>query len=210
MADRVEVRCEKVIPTVCVGDVDAAVEWYGKVGFEELWRWGDPPAHAAVKLGDAEVHLSQQEPTPGGFWLYFVVEDVDALHEHLRTMDAAIGHPPEDQEWGMREMPVRDPVGNELCFAAPCMMKTPPLPVRREEVRVRMEERLAAVLRDLAEAKGMTVGEALEETLLHTFEPLGDGVASPHTSAQLRHIAALKKAHGLDYDCHASYRFVEE
>ena len=43
-----------------------------------------------------------------------------------------------------------------------------------------------------------------------TCEPLGDGVASPHTRATLRHIQELKKKHGIDYDSHASYRFVEE
>jgi hypothetical protein len=56
----------------------------------------------------------------------------------------------------------------------------------------------------------MTLSSCLEETLLHTFEPLGDGVASPHTKSHLRHIQELKKKHGIDYDCHASYRFVEK
>jgi hypothetical protein len=44
---------------------------------------------------------------------------------------------------------------------------------------------------------------------LHTNEPLGDGVASPHTKSQLRYIQELKKKHGIDYDSHGSYRFVE-
>jgi len=74
---------------------------------------------------------------------------------------------------------------------------------------VRLERRLAAVLRDLAARKAMSVGECLEETLLHTFEPVGDGVANPHTAADLRHIQELKREHGVDYDCHASHRFVE-
>jgi hypothetical protein len=55
----------------------------------------------------------------------------------------------------------------------------------------------------------MSLTECLEETLLHTFEPLGGGVASPHTPRQLRHIQELKRLHGMDYDCHASYRFAE-
>jgi hypothetical protein len=55
----------------------------------------------------------------------------------------------------------------------------------------------------------MSVASCLEEILLHTCEPLGDGVASPHTATTLRHIQALKTKHGIDYDCHASYRFVE-
>ena len=51
--------------------------------------------------------------------------------------------------------------------------------------------------------------ECLEETLLHTFEPAGGGVASPHTTAQLKHVGELKRRHPIDYDTHASYRFRE-
>ena len=81
--------------------------------------------------------------------------------------------------------------------------------IERVDVPVRMEKRLAALLEELAKRKGMSVSSALEETLLHTFEPLGDGVASPHTGSDLRYIQELKRKHGIDYDCHASYRFVE-
>lgn len=86
----------------------------------------------------------------------------------------------------------------------------PPLPVERVDVAVRLEKRLAALLHDLAAYKRMSVGSCLEEILLHTNEPLGDGVASPHTKRQLAHIQELKKKHGIDYDSHASYRFVEK
>jgi len=33
---------------------------------------------------------------------------------------------------------------------------------------------------------------------------------SPHTKGQLKYIQELKKKHGIEYDSHASYRFVEE
>ena len=61
----------------------------------------------------------------------------------------------------------------------------------------------------VAAYKGMTISSCLEETLLHTWEPLGDGVASPHTKADLRKIQQMKQEHGIDYDSHGSYRFVE-
>jgi hypothetical protein len=77
------------------------------------------------------------------------------------------------------------------------------------DVPVRLEKRLAAALHDLAAHKRMSLSSCLEETLLHTFEPFGDGVASPHTKSDLRYIQELKKKHGIDYDSHASYRFVE-
>jgi hypothetical protein len=60
----------------------------------------------------------------------------------------------------------------------------------------------------------MTVGEALEETLLHSFEPMpdfeGQGVASPHTQRTLAVIQQLKRKYGVDYETHASYRFTED
>ena len=65
-------------------------------------------------------------------------------------------------------------------------------------------------MEDLAIHKNMTIGKMLEETLLHTFEKMPEGgVASPHTENTLTYIQSLKKKHGVDYDTHASYRFVE-
>ena len=51
----------------------------------------------------------------------------------------------------------------------------------------------------------MSVDSCLEEMLLHTNEGVG-----PHTKTTLQFIEELKKKHGIDYDCHASYRVVEE
>ena len=101
--------------------------------------------------------------------------------------------------------------GNELTFGHYTLSRVPPLEIERVDVPVRLERRLAALLAALAQHEGMTIGNCLEETLLHTFEPLdgSEGVASPHTKGDLRHIAALKAKHGIDYGCHASYRFVE-
>ena len=68
---------------------------------------------------------------------------------------------------------------------------------------------LCRALHDLAAHKRMTAGSLPEEILLHNNEPLGDGVVSPHTRSQLRYIQQLKQKHGIDYDSHASYRWVE-
>ena len=50
----------------------------------------------------------------------------------------------------------------------------------------------------------MSLSSCLEETLLHTLDGVG-----PHTKGDLRHIQKLKQKHGIDYDSHGSYRFVE-
>ena len=77
--------------------------------------------------------------------------------------------------------------------------------IERIDVPVRLEKRLAALLDDLAKHKRMSVDSCLEEMLLHTNEGVG-----PHTKTTLNFIHELKKKHGIDYDSHASYRFVEE
>jgi len=53
----------------------------------------------------------------------------------------------------------------------------------------------------------MSVSSCREETLLHTFET---ECPCPRTKGQLRLIQDLKARHGIDYDSHASYRFVEK
>ena len=114
-----------------------------------------------------------------------------------------------DREYGLRDYSVRDLNGYKLDFGHYIYTTGPKLKIERVDVPVRLEKRLAGLLVDLAEHKRMILSGCLEEILLHTCEPLGDGVASPHTQSTLRHIQELKKKHGIDYDCHASYRFTE-
>jgi glyoxalase/bleomycin resistance protein/dioxygenase superfamily protein len=101
---------------------------------------------------------------------------------------------------------------DKLAFRLAFRWGTPPTMagLNLGEVQIFLEKRLAALLRDLAAHKRMSLDSCLEEILLHTCEPLGNGVASPHTKGQLRFIQELKKKHGIDYDSHASYRFVEK
>jgi hypothetical protein len=90
-------------------------------------------------------------------------------------------------------------------------MRVPKMEIERVPLETRIEKRLAALMGELAQHKNMTVGEMLEETFLHTFEKvLSGGVASPHTENTLSYIKELKKKHAIDYDCHASYRFIEK
>jgi uncharacterized glyoxalase superfamily protein PhnB len=193
-----------------VSDVARAVEFYvERLGFTVGFTWGEPPTFAGVTLGEAQMFLEEGTPTPQGAGVYFDVGDPDALYDFHRANDVIVGRELADRPWGMRDYTVRDLNGYSLTFGCAKPETEPALPIERVDVPVRLEKRLAAALTDLAARKGMTVSSCLEETLLHTFEPLGDGVASPHTAGDLRYIQELKRKHGIDYDCHASYRFVE-
>jgi catechol 2,3-dioxygenase-like lactoylglutathione lyase family enzyme len=205
-----EVECEQHHPSLSVSDVAAAVDFYtGALGFKLGFNWGDPPTMAGVNLGQAQVFLEQGAPSPDGCSVYFVVGDADELHEFQRGHGVEIVTPPQDRPYGLRDYTVLDLHGYRLHFGHRLLNAGPPLTIERVDVPLRLEKRLAALLHDLAAHKRMSLDSCLEEILLHTCEPLGDGVASPHTQRSLHYIQELKKKHGIDYDSHASYRFVE-
>jgi len=205
-----DVDCTQHHPGPAVSDLPAAVEFYTRaLGFHLAFMWGDPPTMAGVNLGHVQMFLEQGTPNPQGCTVYFVVDGVDDLYEYHRANDVDIVDPPGDRPWGMRDYTARDLHGYALTFGQHRLDTGPPIPVERVDVPMRLEKHLAALLADLAAHKRMSVSSCLEEILLHTCEPLGDGVANPHTARTLRHIAELKQKHGIDYDSHGSYRFVE-
>lgn len=204
------IQCGQVIPLLPVTNVSEAVAYYiSRLGFREGFIMGDPPDFAGVNLGDVSVHLSGRTQVTSPVYIYFVVDDADALYRFHQENGVEIVETPTDRHYGLRDYQVRDLYGNELGFGHYIYHVGGTIPIERVEVPVRLEKRLAALLADLAEHKGMSIGSCLEETLLHTFEKVRDGVASPHTEKTHQYIQELKKKHGIDYDTHASYRFVE-
>jgi catechol 2,3-dioxygenase-like lactoylglutathione lyase family enzyme len=193
-----------------VSDVREAVDFYTtRLGFWCAFTEGDPPTFAGVNLGHVQVFLEQGTPNPAGCSVYFVVGDADELHAFQKAQGVAVDEPPADRPYELRDYAVRDLHGYRLRFGHRLYNAGPPLKIERVDVPLRLEKRLAALLHDLAEYKRMSLSSCVEEILLHTNEPLGDGVASPHTRRQLAHIQELKRKHGIDYDSHASYRFTE-
>ena len=204
-----KVECDKHHAILAAVDVGSAVDFYtNKLGFW-LAFVDDPPTFAGVNLGQVQIFLEQGTPTPEGSSVYFVIGHVDELYEFQRANGVKIVAPPEDRPYGLRDYMVEDLYGHRLVFGQHLLNAGPPIKIERVDVPVRLEKRLAALLKDLAEHKHMSVDSCLEEILLHTNEPLGDGVASPHTKRTLDYIQELKKKHGIDYDSHGSYRFVE-
>ena len=204
------VDCERQHPSLSVEDVQGAAAFYvEKLGFEPGFTWGDPPTIAGVNLGQVQLFLRRGTPCPAGCAVFFAVGDADELLEFHRAGGVEIAEGVDDRDYGVRDYTVRDPSGYALTFGHYIYNVGPPIEIERVDVPVRLERRLAALLGDLAGHKRMSVSECLEEILLHTCEPLGDGVASPHTARTLRFIQESKRKHGIDYDSHGSYRFVE-
>jgi len=210
MNDIPEIECERHHAGLTVSDVTEAVEFYTtKLGFRLGFTDGEPPSFAGVTLGEVQIFLQQGTPGPQGGSVYFAVGDADELYEFHRAGGVTIAVPPGDRYYGLRDYTVRDLYGHYLVFGHYLLNAGPPVKIERVDVPLRLEKRLAALLHDLAAYKRMSLSSCVEEILLHTNEPLGDGVASPHTKRQLAYIQELKKKHGIDYDSHGSYRFVE-
>ena len=202
-----------LVPILHVADFQAGLAYYtDKLGFKKLWDWGTPPFFGCIARDGLEFFLHRDGKPRTGAEVYLNVANVDAFYEELRARGAMVKGAPVDESWGMREFTAEDPDGNTFRIGQHRPAKD--LKIDRVSVNVRLEKRLAAVLTDLARETNRSVGEVLEETLLHSFEPVpgqeGQAVASPHTHATLKRIAELKKAHGLDYDTHANYRFTED
>ena len=200
-----DVDCRQIHPALAVSDVRAAADFYAKkLGFMQAFISGDPPEMAGMNLGHVQLFLERGTPSPDGCSVYFVVDDADGLFAFHRANGVTVVHPPSDQPYGLRDYRVRDLDGYLLGFGHHRFNAGPPIEIERVDVPVRLEKRLAALLEDLAEHKHMSLTSCLEEVLLHTNEGVG-----PHTDRTLRYIQKLKQQHGIDYDSHASYRFVE-
>lgn len=78
-----------------------------------------------------------------------------------------------------------------------------PLEVERVQLGVRMEKRMVKVLKALAETADMTLGELLEDVVLHSFG--GKSTFSKH----LEMVKDFKRLYGMDYGIHDTYRFSE-
>jgi len=199
------IECEKMHVTLPVSDLAAAIDFYvTRLGFRLGFLWGEPAFFAGISLGEMEIFLKEDTPAPSAGAVVFVVGDADVLYEFHLANGVEVVEPIADREYGIRDYAVKDLYGYRLVFGHHIYSVGPKIKVERVDVTVRLEKRLAGLLTDLAAHKRMTVGSCLEEILLHT----NDGVG-PHTKSQLRYIEGLKKKHGIDYDSHGSYRFVE-
>ena len=138
------------------------------------------------------------------------MDDLEGYYQKITELGAEVVYGPEDEPWGCREIHVRDHSGHIFRFGQSIPAWEPKMEIDRVSVTARIEKRLLALMEDLAVHKNMKIGEMLEETVLHSFEKmLEGGVASPHTQKTLAYIQELKEKHEINYDTHASYRFVE-
>ncbi len=78
------------------------------------------------------------------------------------------------------------------------------LTVERVQTGIRIEKRMLKVLKGLAEALDLGVGDLLEGIVLHAFEG-----KAPFSKPTLQKIAELKKIYGLDLGAADSHQMKE-
>ena len=212
MSNAAKISAACLTPILYVRDFAEAMNYYAeKLLFDRLWEWGDPPSFGAVRLGKVEIFFCLGGQGHPGTWLSIFMDDVDDYFERITRLGAEVIQGPTDYPWGCREVHVRDPNQHVIRFSQGIPLREPKMEIERVPFETRIEKRLAALMGDLARHKNMSLGEMLEETFLHTFEKVSSGgVASPHTEKTLTYIQELKEKHGIDYDTHANYRFVEK
>ena len=76
--------------------------------------------------------------------------------------------------------------------------------IERVQTGVRIEKRILKVLKALAEALDMTLGDLLEGIALHCFE----GKLPPFSDETLRKIEQLKQVYGLDLTATDSHKLM--
>ena len=115
---------ETAIPVLQVRRSVVAEEFYCRgLGFTLLDSWPsadtqqrDPRYLTLVREG-ARFHVhSFQVAGVGAAAVYVFVDDVNSLYAELMSRGVAVAAPPIDQEWGTREIVVRDPDGNVITF----------------------------------------------------------------------------------------------
>lgn len=129
---------EKTIPTLAVPDLDAAIEFYEKLGFNVDWKWPENEAtHAGLMLGECSIMVSLSEPDERGE-IYFIVSDVMACHKYIMAAKpwklagkagglanrpdcppSRANHPPnnpEERSYGLKDFSLIDPWGHCLIF----------------------------------------------------------------------------------------------
>jgi len=104
-----------VVPILRVSDAAFAVEWYQRLGFEQVFEHRfEPhfPAYVGIRRDGAQIHLSEHvgDANPHGL-VYVWVDDVDAVAVEF-------GVSVEEQPWA-REVALTDPDGNRLRVAEP-------------------------------------------------------------------------------------------
>jgi PhnB protein len=144
-----------ITPHLIIKGASEAIEFYKRAfGAEEISRMPFPTpggqvrlGHAALKIGDSILFLSDEFPEQGGLGpgasspvtLHLYVTDVDAAFARAVGAGAKVSMPPADMFWGDRYGKLIDPFGHHWSIAEHLEDLTP------AQMRERMTAAMAAM-----------------------------------------------------------------
>ena len=114
-----------------VTDITAACTYYGTLGFETVFAYGEPPFYGQVKRGAARLNLRmvceqvfvgdvrERESLLAGSITMDSATKLKVLYAEFQAAGAAFHQTLKQQPWGARDFVVRDPDGNLLHFTGP-------------------------------------------------------------------------------------------
>jgi uncharacterized glyoxalase superfamily protein PhnB/GNAT superfamily N-acetyltransferase len=104
-------------PILFSSDIRKSIAYYTEIlGFDSKWEWGDPPTFGGVNKDVVNLFFCKECQGHPGTWIAVMVDNVDELHERIKAKGGKVLSPPEDKEWGLREMLVEDPDGHIIRF----------------------------------------------------------------------------------------------
>ena len=108
----------RVAPILPVRDIEAALDYYQRLGFSVRAYQGG--GYGFASYDGVEIHLGVPGADHRPASAYLFVDDADAFAAQWRAAGAEV-HGPEDTEWGQHEGALVDPDGNVIRFGSPAM-----------------------------------------------------------------------------------------
>ena len=124
----------ELVPLLFVQDLTRSLAFYQQLGFNLSGTWEPDGKLSWCRLGRAESALMLQQaeeedgPAEGrgrGVRLFFICDDVDALHAEFIGAGVTI-ESPQLAFYGMKQIFLKDPDGYELCFESPTLTNDEP------------------------------------------------------------------------------------
>ena len=110
-----------VIPILPVSNIQETIEFYsGKLGFDDIWTWGDPFTELRVRRGKMGL-LFTLDPKRAlqtkGIDIMIFLTGINVLYTEYQSSDLSFSSHIEDKPWGTREFAIQDNNGYYLRFA---------------------------------------------------------------------------------------------
>lgn len=118
---------QRLLTNICSGDLNASKDFYltlfdFEVAFDSEWFVQLVSKDKSLELGiidrSSDLIPEDFQNPPAGFYLTFVVDDVDSIFEMAQKKDLEVVSPPTDMMYGQRRLLLKDPNGTLIDVSA--------------------------------------------------------------------------------------------